>query len=478
MKLSPKQQVSQLQEGTTIGRANIGMAAEPDHIFISYATEDGALARWLTLKLTNEGYKVWCFEFQMLGGESFPKEIDQAIKAHTFRMLGLISHHSVKKQNPIKEWTLAQAIGTERGLDFLIPINVDGVKPTELPWTLADTNWISFCNPGWASGFLQLLRLLEKLHAPKLLTDGPSISAKTFIPEGIVTTTAETLFSNRMVFKNIPSCIHEYSFARKMTPEEITELRQCWAYWYVNDGMVFSLSPPPEPIACDLIKKTGRAWDIVSVNSIENIPIENMTVHLLSKAVRVLFLVGGCRLINRNDAIYFPAGLFPRDRIEFTGYSGKKTYVVTNGRSTFYRRGQSQTCKYYLGFRHHVGRIVNGRWCVYFKLYLRITDNCGVDLDPRPALTRRKAITRNWWNDKLLKRYMALCKAIQCFQDLRRFRNSTDEVLLEHELTTFCAPYGLNEKQFSLTEKTDSDDDGSIVMAELTSDLDGGEDES
>ena len=113
-----------------------------DHLFISYAVEDAPLARWLTLKLTIEGYKVWCFEFEMLGGESFPKEIDAAIKTGTFRMLAFVSHSSVKKSNPVKEWTLGLTIGTERKLDFVIPLNVDGVKPTELPWTMSDINWI------------------------------------------------------------------------------------------------------------------------------------------------------------------------------------------------------------------------------------------------------------------------------------------------------------------------------------------------
>ncbi len=91
-----------------------------DHLFISYAIEDAALARWLTLKLTIEGYKVWCFEFKMLGGESFPKEIGDAIKIGTFRMLALLSHSSVKKSSPVKEWTLGQAIGAERKLDSLL----------------------------------------------------------------------------------------------------------------------------------------------------------------------------------------------------------------------------------------------------------------------------------------------------------------------------------------------------------------------
>ncbi len=58
-----------------------------DHLFISYATEDGELAEWLTLRLTTEGYKAWCDRVKLLGGESYPRDIDKAIKTQTFRML-------------------------------------------------------------------------------------------------------------------------------------------------------------------------------------------------------------------------------------------------------------------------------------------------------------------------------------------------------------------------------------------------------
>ena len=51
---------------------------EREHLFISYAWEDGALAEWLTLKLTAEGYRVWCDRFKILGGERWPEDIDDA----------------------------------------------------------------------------------------------------------------------------------------------------------------------------------------------------------------------------------------------------------------------------------------------------------------------------------------------------------------------------------------------------------------
>jgi hypothetical protein len=54
-----------------------------DHLFVSYAWEDGALAEWLTLKLTAEGYRVWCDRFKILGGEM----IDIDVIEEAFRML-------------------------------------------------------------------------------------------------------------------------------------------------------------------------------------------------------------------------------------------------------------------------------------------------------------------------------------------------------------------------------------------------------
>lgn len=94
---------------------------ERDHLFISYATEDAALAEWLTLKLTAGGYRVWCDRVKLLGGESYPRNIDAAIEKRTFRMLALISRSSKSKDNPVKERTKALALGRQRKEDFLIP---------------------------------------------------------------------------------------------------------------------------------------------------------------------------------------------------------------------------------------------------------------------------------------------------------------------------------------------------------------------
>lgn len=437
-----------------------------DHLFISYAIEDAPLARWLTLKLTIEGYRVWCFEFQMLGGERFPKEIDAAIKTRTFRMLGLISHASIQKDNPIKEWTLAQAIGKERGVDFLVPLNVDGVKPTELPWTLSDTNWISFSSLGWAGALRQLFKLLDRLQAPKSAPRNTVITPDVFLEQGVQIETPETLVSNSLRFRSIPPLLREYKPSPDLTSEQKASLRDLWAFFRINDDCLVAFGAPPEEVPAGLIVATGQTWDWQSCTEVEGVNVHNLVSNLLRASVSVVFLAGGCRFGTKSRPIFFPGGLYEKDRLPFVSYKGRRTYVATKGRSTFYRRGVAQVCNYYLAFRHNIIRDATGDWLIYLKLYLRITDPAGHELEPKPAMSRRKAITRGWWNDKLLNRYLALCTALGSFQQLRRFRDSPDQVVVDPALVSFTAPGGINEDCFKDAE-IESDDDGAQVTAEL-----------
>ena len=155
--------------------------------------------------------------------------------------------------------------------------------------------------------------------------------------------------------------------------------------------------------------------------------------------------------------------------ILFTDYAGRKTYIATKGKSTFYRRGEAQICAYYLGFRHTIIHTPDGHWVVCFKIYLRIVDARGIPLEPKAAHTRRKAVVRSWWNNKLLNRYLAICAAIQAFQGLRRFCEPPEQVLLDSELITFAAPFGIDERRFDRTGGEDEPaDDGSNVSAELS----------
>jgi len=102
-------------------------ATNRSHLFISYAVEDGLLAKWLARKLAACGFAVWFDQMRLLGGEPWPQAIDDAIRNRTFRMLALLSEHSLRKRKPTGEREMAQRIAERENIqDFLIPLKVDG----------------------------------------------------------------------------------------------------------------------------------------------------------------------------------------------------------------------------------------------------------------------------------------------------------------------------------------------------------------
>jgi len=212
-----------------------------DHLFISYATEDSDLADWLTLKLTGEGYKVWCDRIKLLGGESYPQDIDKALEEQTFRLIALLSESSKSKPNPTKERTKALNIARARKEEFFIPLNVDGLAPDKMDWMSSDITFIPFMN-SWAKGFYQLLEKLNKVGAPKSLLSGRETVCQWFSSQAAVETRKERLRSNIFQILDIPQKIIQYNL--KNTPGREVVLKEWtrkWPIFYQSDEEVWAL---------------------------------------------------------------------------------------------------------------------------------------------------------------------------------------------------------------------------------------------
>ena len=196
-----------------------GETASRDHLFISYAYEDEALAEWLALRLTSEGYKVWIDRFELLGGESYPVDIDHAIKCRTFRMIALLSRSSLVKPNPLKERTLALNIQRERDEELLITLNVDNLRPGEMDWMTSDITFIPFFE-SWAAGLAQLLKKLARVDAPKLVADGKQIAANAYLPTDTLSHEPERVYSNLLHIERIPAAISCYTASKTLSEND------------------------------------------------------------------------------------------------------------------------------------------------------------------------------------------------------------------------------------------------------------------
>jgi hypothetical protein len=372
-----------------------------DHLFISYAWEDGALAEWLTLKLTAEGYRVWCDRFKMLGGERWPEDIDEAIKTRTFRMLHLLSKHSLHKENPAKERQLALTLSKVRAEEFLIPLNLDGTIPTDLPWQLTDIAYIPFQN--WANGLGQLLEKLKKIGAPRPVSvDGKKFAIDTFLPGKVLLQQEDILQSNCLKFIQVPSVVKRYLLSRPLSKSEQEALFERWAHYKIDDELILAFSAPDNAMPGDIIvtEDGGASWP--DVPYIERVSSKSIVSSLLKKSLIVKCLQKGLKRDLRSAAIYFPDRLLERNRLGYRGYKGRMTRIDVVGER------KALKARSHLGFVFSIRQdIVNG-YAVLVKIILFLTDEDKQPFDFKVALRKRKRITKSWWNHQWLSRHVAI----------------------------------------------------------------------
>jgi hypothetical protein len=377
---------------------------ERDHLFISYAWEEGPLAEWLYRKLTALGYLVWCDRFKMFGGEQWPKDIDVAIKTRTFRMLALLSRASLVKPNPRKERQIALALSRDRGEeDFLIPLNVEGLKPIDLGWELSDINFIPFQR--WSDGLAQLLKKLDEAGAPRPLGNrGPALAAETFIPPSVLRDGTEPLVSNCLRVTTIPKVVYRYSLSRPIAEVERRELQEKWAFERVDASKVLAFTdPPPDAVPeCTITRVGGASWQ--DVDRIEGINAQHVARSLVKKSVAVHCVRLGMARTEDGGMVYFPPGLFPQEKLWYRDYTGRKNYVGVLGERRF---GKGRT-RYQLGATFWLRTDVLDDWAIQIKLRLHLTDPSGGPIEARAMNSRRKKIAKSWWNHEWLARHLAM----------------------------------------------------------------------
>ena len=137
-------------------------------IFISHATpEDSEITLWLTTRLTSLGYLVWSDITQLYGAEKFWKNIEDAIRNYSAKVVVILSRVAQEKDGVLNEIHTALNVEKKHNWDrFVIPVRVDDIPSTDIMIPLIQRNYIDF-NHSWAEGLRNLLGFLEKSGVPR-----------------------------------------------------------------------------------------------------------------------------------------------------------------------------------------------------------------------------------------------------------------------------------------------------------------------
>ena len=199
---------------------------ERNIVFISHANpEDNEFASWLGTRLTAAGYEVWADVLNLLGGETFWRDIGNTIKEEAAIVVVALSYASYQKDGVLDE--IALAVNTGRKLSkgqFIIPIRLDDLPFSDLPEQLIRLNVIDFSS-NWADGFGQLLKALKDSQIPQSTSDfGEALSAwqKFKLRQSAsISDTPESVFSNWFQICSLPSHINFSRFDAAQSQESV-----------------------------------------------------------------------------------------------------------------------------------------------------------------------------------------------------------------------------------------------------------------
>ena len=438
-------------------------------LFISYAYEDQVFAKWIARKLAFYGYGVWIDQIEMLGGESWVKEVDVAIKDRSFRVLGLLSKASIGKDNPRKERTLALQLGKQRKTDdFLITLNLDGSQPD---WTLSDISWISF-RESWADGLRRLLKKLESLDAPKIHA-GNSAIAKAALERGasLLSKKSEALTTNWMPFVHVPEVLHIFDTS-ELDKEQVKSCRNVWPFYGLESGKAAAFSPPPSEFA-KVVKQTKEAVHWPSYDSIHDTSTHNIVSNLLKRSVHSWLIRAGCILAADYSAYYLPAPFKGESIFRFKDVDDKSSYIRVAGSVRLYRPNSApEEIIHHPAIRYVIRKTDMGGFVIQLRPGVALFDGAHKPITGRKVGPRTKKVTRAYFNEKWRKRLMAFSQLLA-----QSASEDKETVLRLGVLVTLNTDWSLDETSLTATATAEVEEPAQDDVHVSPEEMEDGQDE-
>lgn len=434
------------------------MNIEKDHIFINYAVEDSPVAHWLAYQLIALGYKVWCDKLKLLGGESYPRDIDEAIKNQTFRFVSLLSRVSLEKPNPLKERTLALNITRKFGpADFIIPLNLENIEPAELNWQLSDINFIDFSS--WAEGLKSLVKKLESINTPKTPTLNSGLLTNTFLTDDICTQSEETIYSNSYKIKKIPATLKRFSVKKMIKGAFWQKAIREWPFYRLGDYAYAAFENPPDLLFKELgVELLGEIkWK--SVEDVSGTKVGSIISSLLKRSLFVHGIKRKLAVPEENpQQLYFPPGILQKDKIKYVSFNGKASSLQVVGlRKHWTPNNPDEKTRYYISPQFTIKQNqFNEQFLIQLRTGVYLTAQNNEPLPAKSQNSRRKKICMNWWNDKWLNWQFAIMTFLsEGKNELVLGQDAKFSIVIEASPITFKAPYGINEDKLKPSELVD-----------------------
>lgn len=409
------------------------------HLFISYTRSDRIFAQWLTDKLSQLGYTIWCEGYSSLDADPYPTDLKSAFGNDTFVFVPILSNTSVTDAE--QNFTRSLALTTD-GLS-VIPLIYGLTESHKLDNATRAKNSIDFHD--WALGLAELQRLLLEANCPRV--DGSSLNLPAIaLQKSVFIDKTESLYSNSFEIQALPKTILSFSAKKEIQWLDSKNWRIPWGFRKAGRNSYLSFTNPPQEVQEEYKLSLDARFKFAERESILGIDIEHLRTELIKKTVQAFCIQRGLLFCSETYNLYFPDGLLENDKLAFLDpLLGKQTFVTSYGRRKFWRPTGSEYYRYYLAPNFYLTSYSTDKQALLLRIRLRITDDSGVPLTRFKANSRRKNLCRDWWNHDWLKRVLAVSSFLSDGKEIIEIGGGDDTVRISAKPTEFTSPLALDE---------------------------------
>lgn len=443
----------------------LSIERHPDHVLIDHVDADGALAHWITRRLTLAGYNVWCRGLAPMAGASANDTIRSLLRARTFKYVGILSPAALASPDSNARRAIAHAMSPATDRPMVLPVrarayDADLVDP--------DTRRldVAACDTSWATGLKAIMDVLEAEHCPRAAGGGRDLALRSYFPANVVLPEAEPLASNLFPVLAVPLAIKRFT-AKRSIPAQKGPHAERWAFHAVSDTEMLAFhAPPPDMFAeFGVRSEGGTVWS--GKRELDGVKTEDLLTELVKKTMYAECLRRGLKRCEQTGMIYFPVGLLKHEHLYFRQLDGQKTHFTVTGEVTHTKASGK--------FRYYVSPVFvpktrpSGGYDLIIRIRVRITDLQGNTFPGHGGNARRKKVCRSWWNKAWLARTMGVMQFLA--GDAERISigdGAADRLEVASFPRTWMAPLRINEDALGSDEaeeewpdeQADDDEDG------------------
>lgn len=445
-------------------------------VLIDHHPADHALATWLEKRLTLIGFDVWCHGTAPLAGENVEETIQVLLEQRAAVFLPIMSPESLANPDLVARCSTAA-----RRDDCLVACWAADVSDIPIASKVAALDPIRF-DRSWSAGLGSVHAALKNrgVVLPLNVDQARATALRSYIPKPLVLPEPEPIVAN--VFSaEVPKVIVGFKLKRALTDDEIAGMRRFWAFAILNETAVASWHAPSAWPALDFVEETLR-FPIEKYERVADRPTHHVVRELIRRSMDLACVKAGLTWCADRKVYHFVGREGERSRLEFLHLDDRKTFVAAVGTKKFGFGDRASRFHYQLSPKFSAGSDEGGRWWVTLRLYVRVTDSNGVPFQGKTINSRRKAVTKSWWNKEWLARVLAVMQALATSQDKHQICIGSREanVRVSTRPMAWQCPVGLDvlalehlddlQEELSALLDTEQQDDDSSENAEVSDD--------